>query len=357
MAFRTVSGYNNLPNGNFTPVIYSKKMELAYRKKSTISDVTNGDYFGEIAGFGDTVEIMKEPAITINTHARGSKVTPQDLDDEMFRLVIDQANNFAFKVDDIEEKHAHHNWAAVAQNRAGYDMSDQTDMEVLGYLAGYSQSSLQQAADTVNTSVSGTKAVDTAGSDELLTSMKLRKDSFGNITTTSAGDHSIPVAARLPGATALPTAYVSPVMVINRMAKKLTQQFVPSDGRWIVINSDFAEVLADEDSRFHNSDFGPNGSLRSGGVPMTICGFRVYVTENAPSVGSGSGTTGTANQNTNYGVLVAGHDASVAFAQQISKTESLRDTDGFADIVRGMQVYGRKIIKPEGIVTAKFNLA
>ena len=43
MAFRTAAGYNNLPNGSFSPVIYSKKMELAYRKKSTISDVTNGD--------------------------------------------------------------------------------------------------------------------------------------------------------------------------------------------------------------------------------------------------------------------------------------------------------------------------
>lgn len=357
MAFRTASGYNNLPNGNFTPVIYSKKMELAYRKKSTVSDITNGDYFGEIAGFGDTVEIMKEPAITINTHARGSKVTPQDLDDEAFRLVVDQANNFAFKVDDIEEKHAHHNWASVAQNRAAYDMSDQTDMEVLGYLSGYSQSALQSAADTVNTTVSGTKAVSTAESNELLGSMQLIKGDFGNITTSGAGEHSIPVGARLPGATALPTAYVSPVMLLNRMSKLLTKQFVPSDGRWVVINSDFAEVLGDEDSRFHNADYGPNGSLRSGGVPMVISGFRVYVTENLPSVGTGSDTTGTANQNSNYGVLVAGHDASVAFAQQISKTESLRDPDGFADIVRGMQVYGRKIIKPEGIATAKFNLA
>ena len=357
MAFRTAAGYNNLPNGNFTPVIYSKKMELAYRKKSTVSDVTNGNYFGEIAAFGDTVEIMKEPAITINSHSRGSKTNIQDLDDESFRLVIDQANEFGFKVDDIEKMQAHHDWAAVSQNRAAYDMSDQVDMEVLGYLSGYSQSSLQSAADTVNTTVSGSKAVSTAGSAELLSSMKLKKSDFGSITTTSAGDHSIPIAARLPGATALPTSYVSPVMVMNRMAKLLNQQFVPSDGRWLVINSDFAEILGDEDSRFHNLDFGPNGSLRTGKTPMNASGFRIYVTENLPSVGTGSSTNGTANQNSNYGVIVAGHDASVAFAQQITKVESFRDPDSCADIVRGLQVYGRKILKPEGIVTAKFNLA
>ena len=82
------------------------------------------------------------------------------------------------------------------------------------------------AADTANDVVNGSKAVSTAGSDELLTSMKLRKDSFGNITTGSAGDHSIPLAARLPGATALPTATASPLMVIARMSRLLDQQNV-----------------------------------------------------------------------------------------------------------------------------------
>ena len=56
-------------------------------------------------------------------------------------------------------------------------------------------------------------------------------------------------------------------------------------------------------------------------------------------------------------VIVAGHDSAVATAEQINKTETYRDPDSFADIVRGMHLYGRKILRPEGIVTAKYNAA
>jgi hypothetical protein len=357
MAFSTATGWGNLPNGNFSSVIYSKKVQLAFRKKTVASDISNSDYFGEISAQGDTVRIIKEPEISVSSYARGTQISAQDLDDEDFSLVIDKANYFAFKIDDIEEAHSHVNFMDLATNRAAYRLADQHDQEVLGYLSGYKQSGLHANADTVNDQVNGTVAVSTAGTDELLTSMKLRKDSFGNITTASAGDHSIPVAARLPGATALPTAYVSPVMLINRMGRLLDQQNVDKDGRWIVIDPVLMEVLADEDSRFLNADFGDSGSLRNGLVLPKWNGFRVYVSNNLPSVGGGAATTGTANQNTDYGVIVAGHDSAVATAEQINKTETYRDPDSFADICRGMHLYGRKILRPEAITTAKYNLA
>jgi len=357
MAFSTASGYGNLPNGNFSSVIYSKKVQLAFRKKTVVGDITNSDYFGEISAQGDTVRIIKEPEISVSSYARGTQITAQDLDDEDFSLVVDKSNYFAFKIDDIEEAHSHVNFMQLATDRAAYRLADQHDQEVLGYLSGYAQSALHSAADTVNTTVNGTKAVSTAGSDELLTSMKLRKDSFGNITTASAGDHSIPVAARLPGATQLPTAYASPAMVVARMARLLDQQQVDKDGRWLVVDPVFMEVLRDEDSRLFNADFGESGGLRNGLVLNNFHGFRIYSSSNLPSVGGGAGTTGTANQNTDYGVIVAGHDSAVATAEQINKTETYRDPDSFADIVRGMHLYGRKILRPEGLVTAKYNLA
>jgi len=115
-------------------------------------------------------------------------------------------------------------------------------------------------------------------------------------------------------------------------------------------------MLKDEDSRMLNGDFGGSG-LQNGLVINNLHGFRVYVSNNLPKVGTGAGTAGTANQNTDYGVIVAGHDSAVATAQQITKTETYRDPDSFADIVRGMHLYGRKILRPEGIVTAKYNAA
>ena len=356
MAFKTAAGYGNLPNGNFSPVIYSKQVQLAFRKAAVAEAITNNDYFGEIANMGDSVKIIKEPEITVKEYARGAQITPQDLDDEDFSLTIDKANYFAFKVDDIEEAHSHVNFQSLASDRAAYRLADQYDQDVLGYLSGFKQSAISGAADTANDVVNGSKAVTTAGSDELLTSMKLRKDSFGNITTGSAGDHSIPLAARLPGATALPTATASPLMVIARMSRLLDQQNVDTQGRWIVVDPVFMELLMDEDSRLLNSDYGGSG-LQNGLVANNLHGFSVHVSNNLPSVGTGPDTTGTANQNSNYGVIVAGHSSAVATAEQINKTETYRDPDSFADIVRGMHLYGRKILRPEAIVTAKYNAA
>ena len=357
MAFATTGGHGNLPNGNFSSIIYSKKVQLAFRKSTVCGDITNSDYFGEIANQGDTVKIIKEPEVSVSAYTRGSQITAQDLADADFSLTVDKANYFAFKMDDIEEAHSHVNFMDLATNRAAYRLADQYDQEVLGYLAGYKQSSLNASADAVNDQTNGTLAVSTAGTDELLTNMKLIKGSFGNITTSSAGDHSIPVAARLPGATALPTAYASPAMVVARMGRLLDQQQVDTQGRWLVVDPVFMEILRDEDSRLFNADFGESGGLRNGLVLNNFHGFRVYTSSNLPSVGTGSGTTGTANQNANYGAIVAGHDSAVATAEQINKTESYRDPDSFADIVRGMHLYGRKILRPEGIVTAKYNAA
>ena len=357
MAFQTAAGYGNLPNGNFSPVIYSKQVQLAFRKSTVVGSITNSDYFGEISAMGDTVRIIKEPEITVKEYARGAQITPQDLDDEDFTLVVDKANYFAFKMDDIEEAHSHVNFSQLASDRAAYRLADQYDQECLGYLSGFAQSALSAVASAANSTVSGSKAVSTAGSDELLTSMKLRKDSFGNITTSSAGDHSIPIAPRLGGATAQATATATPLQVIARMGRLLDTQFVDTQGRWLVLHPTFVEVLKDEDSRLLNSDFGESGGLRAGLAIGKIHGFDVYMSNNLPAVGTGPGTSGSANQNSNYGVIVAGHSSAIATAEQINKTETYRDPDSFADIVRGMHLYGRKILRPEAIATAKYNVA
>ena len=356
MAFGKASGYTNLNSGNFSPVIYSKQVQLAFRKASIVDAITNNDYFGEIANMGDTVKIIKEPEISVSAYLRGTTITQQDLTDNDFSLVVDKANYFAFKVDDIEEAHSHVNFQTLASDRAAFRLADQHDQEVLGYSAGFKQSALHGNADTVNDQVNGTKADTAAGNDELLAANKLSRPDFGNITTAGVAGDSIPLAARLPGATALPTAYVSPAMLVARMARLLDAQNVPTQGRWIVVDPVMMEILRDEDSRLLNADYGGAG-LQNGLVLNNFHGFRVHLSNNLPSVGTGASTTGTAAQSTNYGVIVAGHDSSVATAEQINKTETYRDPDSFADIVRGMHLYGRKILRPEGLVTAKYNLA
>ena len=350
MAFTTAAGYGNLPNGNFSPVIYSKQVQLAFRKSSVVEEITNSDYFGEIANMGDTVRIIKEPEISVKAYSRGTIIQPQDLDDEDFNLTVDKANYFAFKVDDIEEAHSHVNFQSLASERAAYRLADQFDQDVLGYLCGFKQSAIHGSADTVNTTVNGSIAVSTAGTDELLSSMKLLGDDFGGSSSNSIG---IKARAGDDGAV-VGSGNAYALQVIARMARKLNQQNVDTNGRWLVVDPVFQEILQDEDSRLFNSDFGGSG-LQNGLILNNLHGFKVYVSNNLPSVGTGPATTGGTNAS-NFGLIVAGHSSAVATAEQIDKTETYRDPDSFADVVRGMHLYGRKILRPEALVTAKINL-
>ena len=101
MAVSRATGYTNLPNDNFIPEIYSQKVQKFFRTASVVEDITNTDYAGEIENFGDTVRIIKEPVVSVASYTRGSVINTQELADDQITLVVDQANAFAFKVDDI----------------------------------------------------------------------------------------------------------------------------------------------------------------------------------------------------------------------------------------------------------------
>ena len=341
-------------DGNFSPIIYSKQAQIALRRAAVTNAITNNSYFGEIANQGDTVRIQKEPDVTVNALQRHTGISVEKLDDSDFSLTIDKANYFAFKMDDIEEQFANVDFTSLAADRAAYKMADAMDSDVLSYLSGHT------TAGAYITGTSGDAQHPTAGNltGELLTANHLDATDFGNLTiagSATAGD-SVPLAPRLPGATALSATTVSPLTVLARMARKMDTQNVDARGRWVVLDPVFVEMLKDEDSRMLNGDFGGSG-LQNGLVLNNIHGFRVYVSNALPAAGTGAGTSGTTAQSTNYGVIVAGQDDAVASAEQINKVENYRDPDSFADIVRGMHLYGRKILRPEALITARYNAA
>ncbi len=341
-------------DGNFSPIIYSKQAQIALRRSAVTNAITNNSYFGEIANQGDTVRIQKEPDVTVNALQRHTGISVEKLDDSDFSLTIDKANYFAFKMDDIEEQFANVDFTSLAADRAAYKMADAMDTDVLSYLSGHT------TAGAYITGTSGDAQHPTAGNltGELLTANHLDATDFGNLTiagTATAGD-SVPLAPRLPGATALSSTTVSPLTVLARMARKMDTANVDARGRWVVLDPVFVEMLKDEDSRMLNGDFGGSG-LQNGLVLNNIHGFRVYVSNALPAKGTGAGTSGVAAQDDNYGVIVAGQDDAVASAEQINKVENYRDPDSFADIVRGMHLYGRKILRPEALLTARYNAA
>lgn len=343
MAFTSAAGYSNLPNGNFSAVIYSKNVQKQFRKSAVAQDISNTDYFGEISAYGDSVKIIKEPEITVSTYARGTALTSQDLEDSDFTLIIDRANSFQFRIDDIEEAHSHVNFMDLASDRAAYRLADKFDQDILGYASGYELSSGVWVA---RTAAVGTKAESTADSDELLGTHKLDRANFGG----AAGDS---IAMGVSG-----TYDATPLQILNRMNRILDQKNVDKEGRWVVVDPVFMERMMDENSKFMDRDYQDgeqlsNGKLSSG----KIRGFRVYESNNLPTLGTGPDTVDSNGSADNFGIIMAGHDSALATAEQINKTESFRDPTSFGDIVRGLHLYGRKILRPEGLIRAAYNVA
>ena len=258
-------------------------------------------------------------------------------------------------MDDIEDQFSHVDFVSLAADRAAYKMADAIDTDVLLYMTGTASSG------QYSTAVSGTAQHPTSGelNGEFLKVNQLDMSDMTNITTSASSSttrDSIPLAPRLPGATSKGTTTASPLQLIARMARQLDTGNVDSRGRYLVVDPIFVEMLKDEDSRLLNSDFGGAG-LQNGLVAGNIHGFRVHVSNNLPTDGTGPGTSGTTAQDDNFGIILAGQEEAVATAEQINKVENYRDPDSFADIVRGMHLYGRKILRPQALVTARYNAA
>jgi len=317
MAIGVSSGYGNLPTGNFQAEIYSQKVLKFFRRASVVEDITNTDYAGEIENFGDTVRIMKEPTVSISAYTRGSVVTPQDLADDEIQLTVDQAQAFAFKVDDIEERQSHVNFEALATSSGAFSLKRNYDKNVLQAMidgAGIKGASGSVETDS-NLGTSGTPHT-MAGSD--------------------AGDEA--------------------VQIIALMARHLDQADVPEENRWFVAPPRFYETLYKAGAKIAEVQVtGDNQSPMRNGMltAQKVMGFTLYKSNALRQSADATTTTDMVSLSgvaTGENVLLAGHMSSTATANSIAKTEVIRDPDSFADVVRGLHVYGRKVIRPEGLV-------
>ena len=294
MAISASAGYDNLPSGNWLPSIYSQKVLKFFRRSSVVEGITNTDYTGEIENYGDTVRIIKEPAITVQSYTKGSQTNLQNIADDQTTLVVDTANYFAFKVDDIEERQSHINFESLATSSGAYALKRKYDRDVL---------------EDISTT-SGINA--------------------GTSVTANTGD----------------LAY----SVIAEAARKLDDQSVPEENRWFVAPPIFYEQLSAAASKVMDASVMGDGvsALRNGLVTTkSIAGMSLYKSTALNISGTDIITaSGTSNE---YYVL-AGHMSSTSTASHIAKTEVVRDPDSFSDIVRGLHVYGSKVLRPEAIV-------
>ena len=309
----SVSGQTN---SFFLPSVYSKKVLNFFRKASVVEAITNTDYAGEISAYGDSVKIIKEPVISVSDYTRGSDTTATKLTDQELTLVVDSAKAFKFIVDDIESNMSHVNFKEVATSSAAYALRDSYDAAVIAAMfSGVSTSSpdhvlgadASAATQTMGQHQGGSNAIDLTGSDG-----------------TGA----------------------DPLDVMAFMAKLLDEQSIPEEGRWFVAPPSFYNELSQSGSKLMSVDFNAGqGSIRNGLVSSgKLRGFDMYKSNNVAAT------------STSTGKIMAGHISSTATAQTIISTEVLRDPSSFGDIVRGLHVYGAKVLRPEALVTAFYTV-
>ena len=300
-------------NSFFLPKVYSKQVLNFFRKASVAEAITNTDYAGEIAGFGDTVRIIKEPSITVYQYERGQNVTQTKLTDQEVSLIVDTANAFKFIVDDIETNMSHVNFRDVATSSAAYALRDAFDEGVIA---------------TMFSGVSASSPNHVLGSDNATDLAAGTFDGTGNLDIGfDSSEHD-------------------PIDVMGRMARLLDEQNVPEEGRWFLAGPDFYEVLASSSSKLLSVDYNAGqGSIRNGLVSSGLLrGFNMYKSNNIASTSNAAGK------------CICGHISSTATAQTITSTEVIRDPDSFGDIVRGLHVYGSKVLRGEALVSAFYGI-
>ncbi|TYB69733.1 P22 coat protein - protein 5 domain protein [Nonomuraea sp. PA05] len=279
----------------FVPEIWSARLLVALRKRLVYAGpgVVNRDYEGEIAEAGDTVRITSISDPTVGTYVPNvTSITPEELTDAQRTLVIDQCKYFAFKVDDVDARQAKGDVIPEAMSRAAYKLADVADQYVASLYTGIPAANVASAV-TIDTSSPTSWATESA---------------------KAYNDVLIPLKV------------------------KLDEANVPTEGRYCVVPPVFHGVLLRDDRFIRLDASGTTEGLRNGMVGRAA-GFDILVSNNTPVPG--------ANQN----VVTAGIDMAISFAEQINKTEAYRPEGGFSDAVKGLTLYGAKLVRPEALAS------
>lgn len=280
----------------FIPEVWNATLITALRKTLVYAQptVTNRNYEGDIADYGDTVRItsISRPSLVQYT-PNSTSLTPDQIITAGRTLVIDQAWAWNFQIDDVDAAQARGSVMEDAMSESGYAMADKIDQSVASL---YSQAN---AANVV-----------------------------GSVTIDSTPTGSWEAEAQ--------KAYNDVLIPLKR---KLDEANVPRPGRYCVIPSWMEGVLL-KDSRFVKvNESGTDEGLRNGQVGRAA-GFDIMISNNVP--------VPTAN---NY-IVTAGNSSAITFASQLVKTEAYRPHDKFSDAVKGLGVWGTKVIRPESLAYA-----
>ena len=305
--------YASSSGSNFIPEVWSGKLQVKFYKSTVLGEITNNDWEGEIKGQGDKVNIRSIPTITISNYSKGQNLTNQVPTSTPLELNIDKGKYFAVVLDDVDATQADVKLMDIFTNDASQQMKIAIDGDVLG--------SVYADAATANKGA-------TAGA--------------------ISGDINL-------GATGAPRQVTSSNVLdmILDMGQCLDEQNVPEDGRWCVIPAWMASLIKRSDLKQAYLTGDSVSPLRNGKIGM-VDRFTLYVSNNLSSATDlgGDAASGGTGANADYKAwnIMAGTRDAISFASQMTNVETLRAQSTFGNIVRGLNVYGYKVTKPEALV-------
>ena len=273
---------------NFRPEIWSANLLVALRKNLVFGDLVNRDYEGEITQAGDTVRITSVGRPTIGNYVPNSTVITPEQVQDSQRTLV--VDQAKYFAFAVDD---------VDQRQAKGNVIPQSVNE-----AAYG------FADVI---------------DQYIASFY-----------TGAQNANALGAISITAATNANDAYDK---VLVPLKVQLDLANVPTEGRWVVVRPEVHALLL-RDSRFIKvNESGTSEGLRNGMVGRAA-GFDIRVSNNAPNV--------TGSQ---YAVI-AGNNSAITFAEQINKIEAYRPQSSFSDAVKGLILYGGKLVRPDSLATA-----
>jgi hypothetical protein len=294
MGFPVSAGRPNY-SGNFIPEIWSGKLIENFYDATVLAAISNTNYEGEIRRMGDTVNIRTTPEITIKTYVKGQTLSVESPDKPKLQLVIDKGEYFACIEDDVDKVQSDINLMDTWSKDASERMKIKIDQRVLtDILPGIS--SLNKGANAGR--ISGNIDLGTTGTPVA-------------ISKTNVLEYIVDIGTVLDEANA------------------------PESDRFIVIPAKMAGMIKKSDLKDASLTGDSVSVIRNGRLGM-IDRFTVYMSHN---LNNASGKFS----------IIAGHKMGFTFASQMTEMESIRAESTFGNIIRGLQVYGYQVVKPEAL--------
>lgn len=288
--------YASDSTAKFIPAIWSKKLVVKFYAATVFAEIANTDYEGEIQAYGDEVIIRQVPDITINNYVKGGGLSYENPDKANVTLTIDQGKYFAFNCFDIDKYQSDLNLMNDWSNDGSEQMKIAIDTDVLA---------------TVHASAHADNVGNTAGAIS------------GNI---NLGSNTTPLAVTKDNILDL----------IVDMGTILDEQNVPENNRWVCLPAKACGYIKKSDLKDASLAGDGTSILRNGRLGM-IDRFTIYSSNNLSQTEA------------NEFDVVFGQKSAITFASQITEMEDIPNPDDFGRLVRGLQVYGFDVIKPEAL--------